>query len=150
MHLLIANCCRCENKAQCEWLPLDLATIDASDLSLSFISSSAASALLHPVSVLTPCMMPCIRARCCSALLLCPFFTPTAYCHPVFKFSSSFSSSSHIRGSSSGSSGMSSLHKACSYGFCSDTHHHRLPDSLLSILVRSRRRRRMFLSLPHR
>jgi len=84
------TCCRCKNKAlNDEWLLLDLATIDPSDLVFSY-SSSSASALVPPVSVLmSPCTIPVSRAWSSSVLfclthddlkfVCCFFSTPTVY-----------------------------------------------------------------------
>jgi len=134
-----------------QWFILDLTIIEASDyLSLNNLSSSAASALVSPVSVLvsTPCMIPSNRAWHCSALHHCPSCCCLLLPNPSFLFFNSrlsrrllFSSSRSILKSrtKTASSGPHNSFNSCHY----DTLHHCLPVSLMSILVRHRRRRRI-------
>jgi len=134
-----------EPRFNVEWLLRDLTTIDRFDLSFNNkFSSSAASALVSPVCVLmSPCMMPNNCAWCRSSAN-CSFL-PAHFTSCRFVFSS-LSSRLHLTSLLP----TSSLYDvSCDFNSCFiDTHHHCLPVSLLSILVRHRRRRRLLFLLP--
>jgi len=124
---------------------------------MNLSSSSAASALISPVSVLmSPCLIQYSRTWCCSSTLsLTCSFLPAQF----YSFSSSslkrlkFGYNNQITKSSIRAYSLYAHYNnfnSCIY----DTHHHCLPASLLSILVRHRRRRRLlfpplsFLTIP--